>query len=68
MNRKLMGALIIILQELLTLRPYRTYEKGIKIKKKDYDYLFLGSKSQFSSLSPAPNFSVIENFRHNKQP
>jgi len=68
MNRKLMGALIIVLQKLLTLRPYHTYEKGIKIEKKDLNYLFLGSKSQSSCLSPAPNFSVIEDFRHDKQP
>ena len=41
-NRKLDGALNIVLQKKLTLRPYLTYEKQIKIRKKDLDYLFLG--------------------------
>ena len=59
-NRKLKGVLIIILQKLLPLRPYHTYEKGIKIEKKDLNYLFLGSQSEVLHLSPAPNLSVIE--------
>ena len=42
-NRKLDGALNIVHQKKLTLRPYLTYEKQIKIRKKDLDYLFLGS-------------------------
>jgi len=34
-NRKRNGALLIFLQQLLTLRPYHSYEKGLKIVKKD---------------------------------
>lgn len=34
-NRKLVGALNIVLQKMLTLIPYQTYEKQIKIRKKD---------------------------------
>ena len=43
-NRKLDGALLIILQNLLTLNPYHTYEKQIRIRKMDWGYLFLGSR------------------------
>jgi hypothetical protein len=42
-NRKRNGALLIVLQKLLMLRPYHTYEKQVKIKKMDFGYLSLGS-------------------------
>ena len=42
-NRKLEGGLNIVAQEMLTVTPYLTYEKKIMIKKKDLNYLFLGS-------------------------
>jgi hypothetical protein len=35
--------LLIVLQKLLMLRPYHTYEKQVKIKKMDFGYLSLGS-------------------------
>jgi hypothetical protein len=62
-NRRTEGGLNIVLRKKLTLRPYLTYEKQIKIRKKDLNYLFLGSFSASYRLSPAPNLSVIEDFR-----
>jgi len=62
-NRKRNGTLLIVLRKMLTLRPYLTYEKEIEIRKKDLSYLSRQLIPQFSSLSPAPNLSSIEDLR-----
>jgi len=54
-------------RRMLTLRPYLTYEKQIKIEKMDFNYLFLGSQSTSYRSSPAPNLPVIEDFREYQQ-
>ena len=55
-NRKLGGVLNIVLQKLFTSRPYLAYEKGIKTRKKDFNYIFS------LTLCPSPNLSFIEYF------